>query len=280
MWGRFVKMKKEEKDDFQKEIAKTLKSIRKDVKETCNKIDSKVDETAKAVQKLSKIKFTKENITLWIALIALILNAVAVIITSCQLKQMSRKPELYLEARDIDTVNTTYNKINNKAMIFRCDLLNSGNEVARNIKITHSLYLDVDSTLSVRLTSQKGDDFGFFNRYGNEPGDTITNINPPSIVKFDTLYFPRIVGDSTKIDTHYFKRANSNTVSIDVSKYYKMISYGKDSSLKLHFIWLLRNVSTEIDMYYIPCTIKSDKGNFEDIITIENPFYKKGKQGE
>jgi len=256
--------------DPQKEIAKILKSIRKDI-----------NGIAKADQKSSKKKFIVQYITLGIASIALIFNAIAVIITNCQLKEMSRKPELYLEVRDEEPVDSIYNKIDCKAMIFRCTLFNSGNDIARNIKILHSL--DVDSAISILVTSQTRDDVTFLNREGNELGDTSTfptatkNELEDTIAKFDTLYFP-IDGNSTKIDTHYFERTNRNIVSINVSQHYKPISYGKDSPLKLHFIWLLRNVSPEIDTYYIPYTITSDKGAFQDTLKIKNPFYNENKQ--
>ncbi|MBN1695352.1 hypothetical protein JW879_08130 [candidate division WOR-3 bacterium] len=266
---------KKENEDPQKEIVEILKSIRKDVKEKFNKIDSTVDDTVREVKKSSKIKY----LTLGFTAFALLVNAVVLCVAIRQLNEMSRKPELYLEVRDIDPVNTTYNKINYKAIIFRCNLFNSGNAIAKDIQINHRL--DVDPALSISVTSTEEDDFTIYYTGGDELVDTTIGSGFPfsekSVEKFDTLYFKKTTGDTTKVDTHYFEKTNENAVLMQVYKYHRGISFGRSErrGLKLHFIWLLSNVSEEINNYYIPYTITSDKGSFEDIMKIKNPFYKK-----
>jgi len=250
---------KKGREDPQKEIAKTLKSIRKDI-----------NEIAKAGQKSSKIKFTIEYITLGIVFIALILNARAVIITSRQLNEMSRKPKLSLEVREPEPVDTIYNKINNNAMIFRCDLVNSGNDDAKNIEIGHSLNLDTYSSLSIRVTSQTEDDISSL--YSDRPIDTTSLSSPksPDYTKCDTFFFPKLP-DSVKIDTVRFPSNTRNWITLEVHKHYESISYGRP--FKLHYTWLLWNISPKTDAYYIPYFIYSDKETFEGTLRIKNPFY-------
>ena len=191
--------------------------------------------------------------------------------------EISRKPELYLEARGDEPVDSIYNKIDCKAMIFRCDLVNSGKECAKNIEIKHSRYLDSDPKLSIYISSQ-GKDEPIFYTPNDETADTMS---------FDVGKINPFMGNDTTADstisiyvpnastTVYFKKTDESTVLIPLY-YYNRISFQENANevkkVELHYIWLLWNMSQEIDTYCIPYTITSDEGIFEDTLKIKNPF--------
>jgi len=246
---------------------------------------AKVDKTAKTVKWL-----TKENINIGLSVLVFFVSAASLLFLICQskgtrdyqklsIKEISRKPKLYIEAREPAPVDSIYNRINNKAMIFRCNLINSGNEGAKDIKIRHSLYLADDPTISIYVSSQ-GKDKPIFYTPNDKTADSLS-FNAEKIKLFienDTAADSTISIYVPSADTTvYFKKTDASTVSIPLY-YYDGISFqenpNKVERAELHYIWLLWNISPKTDTYYIPYTITSNRGIFQDTLKIKNPFYK------
>jgi len=243
-------------------------------KKTSNSV--KVDKTAKTDQQLANENLNISRKTNKISGWVLILTAAFLVLGFYQfkvtkayqewsIKEMSRKPKFSIESREPEIIDSI-----NKVIIFRCNLVNSGNDIAKYVQIRHPLYLDADSTLSIYVSSIAKNDIVYYrNTYCEEKNKATDSL--PSIYVFSTA----------KNDTVDF--TEKNMVSMKVYKNQEVIYFDQnesyDYSLKLHYIWQLSNMSPQTDTYYIPYFIDTDKGIFEDSIRVGNPFYKKASKG-
>jgi len=204
-------------------------------------------------------------------------------------EEMSRRPELHLEPREPDfDIEFIDKNIDSKAMIFRCDLVNSGDQIARYIQIRHFLYLYYNSIVSIFVYSQLEEDLVFYNA-GKHTADVsmlgwkqaiITRNKKKDKVTDSTIcvYVPNVE------DTVCFKVTNRNAVSMKIYKNREVIYYdeneGQNYRVKLPYVWLLVDLPPHIDTFYIPYSIDSDRGIFQDTLKIKNPFYKENEQGK
>jgi len=282
---------KKERSDFQKEINKLFRSIQRNINTMLDKIDSSINsinETVEIIQQSSKVssRISRISIGLTVIMVLLTIGIVAFgiyqfnitkIYQDWTIKEMSRKPELYLEAREIEIVDSI-----NKEAIFRCDLVNSGDRIAKYIQIRHSLSRYFDSTRSISVYSPLKDIV--FYRDESNARDSILDRGSYNTEKIKILDSTNSVSgySAEKKGTVYFAETDKNAVSMKVYKNQEVIYFdqkeGQDYSLKLPYIWRLSNMSPKIDAYYIPYFIDSDEGIFEDTIRIENPFYKKEEE--
>jgi hypothetical protein len=203
------------------------------------------------------------------------------------IKEMSRSPELYLKPREPDSdIEFIDKNIDSKAMIFRCNLVNSGDQIAKYIQIRHSLYLYYNSIVSIFVYSQLKEDLVFCNA-GNHNVDVsllgwkqtfLTRNKKKDKVNDSTIcvYVPNVE------DTVCFKVTNRNTVSMKVYKNQEIIYYNQNEGpkyeVKLPYVWLLVDLPSNIDAFYIPYIIDSDRGAFQGTLKIKNRFYNENKQ--